>query len=74
MGSRLPCRVAFVESRQKGGDGDQPKSGLRQRFCRGARLWRGVLDLSVAICEPGKAPILTAIPLPAESAAMRQRL
>ena len=44
MGSRLPCRVAFVESRQKGWDGERRRAPAAAVLPWG-RLWRGVLDL-----------------------------
>ena len=48
MGSRLPCRVAVVPSRRKGGDGDRRRAPAAA-VLPGGRLWRGVLDLSVIV-------------------------
>ena len=49
MGSRSPWGVAAVESRQKGGDGDQRRAPAAA-VLPGGRLWRGVLDLS-SLCH-----------------------
>ena len=59
MGSRLPCRVAVVPSRRKGGDGD-PRRASASTDLPGYWLRGGVLDLPPL--RPGPPVLRRAMP------------